>query len=376
MSAQPVDLVLYIRMVLNYLGLESNYREHVNARAKKGRHRSLVRQIGTSLPLKPVRRVHFQIVSRRHYARRQNRTPQFIDDECEPMYIANLADLSWIDISSPDKNVRGRAELRPFVSRRKSLRTPRRRTCFIRRPREPDISELSDEPYASPSVESFSRSLCALDASTPVYDPSALAKIGQLEDELSKLRAQIAHIVTLQSQQQPTGATPAPVPPPPPASGGPPPPPPPPPPPVAASTQCLSVAGQIRLNRAKKGKEDSSSSISDGGKPNMADVLKGLGSVKLRTVARSPGGTPIRQKPRPTTANDAAALIAQALKRKFARQRAEESPDNKENNVWVTPSPKKNSPRNASPKFGQHLLKPTKLSQGTRSSRPLVEINV
>ncbi|XP_038047401.1 mitochondrial fission regulator 2-like [Patiria miniata] len=386
MSARSVDLLAYIRMVLNYIGLDSNFMEHVSDHGKKGRHRSIVRQIGTSLPLKPVRRSHFQIISsKQHARRRQSRAPQFIDDECEPVFIASLADVPWIEVSSPDKNVRGRSEYRPFINRRKSLRTPRRRTCFIRRPREPDISELSDELHATPSAESFSFSLSTLDASTPAYDPTALAKIGQLEDELSKLRAQIAQIVTIQSQLPLPGAmqaTPVPPPPqpsggpPPPPCGGPPPPPPPPPPPVASSTQCISVAEQIKKNRAKKGKDVSSSSVVDGSKPDMAEVLKGIGSVKLRTVARSPGGTPIRQKPRPATANDAAALIAQALKRKFARQRAEDSPDNKENRAWGTPSPKTNSPRHASPKFGQHLLKPSKLGQGTRPSRPLAEINV
>ncbi len=90
-----------------------------------------------------------------------------------------------------------RSEYRPFASRRKILRTPRRRTCFIHRPREPDISELSE---LTPGKESFSASLSILDASTPVSDPTALQKIGQLEDELSQLRAQIAMIVTLQSQ--------------------------------------------------------------------------------------------------------------------------------------------------------------------------------
>ena len=91
-----------------------------------------------------------------------------------------------------------RSEYRPFTSRRKILRTPRRRTCFIHRPREPDISELSE--LVTPGKESFSASLSILDASTPVSDPTALQKIGQLEDELGKLRAQIAMIVTLQSQ--------------------------------------------------------------------------------------------------------------------------------------------------------------------------------
>ena len=54
----------------------------------------------------------------------------------------------------------------------------------------------------------------------------------------------------------------------------------------------------------------------------MADVLAGLGSVKLQSVPRSPGGTPLRPKGPsrlPTSAPlDPAAMIAAALRRKFA----------------------------------------------------------
>ena len=39
-------------------------------------------------------------------------------------------------------------------------------------------------------------------------------------------------------------------------------------------------------NRAKKGLDTTSQSDKSKSQPDMADVLKGLGSVKLRTVAR------------------------------------------------------------------------------------------
>ena len=35
---------------------------------------------------------------------------------------------------------------------------------------------------------------------------------------------------------------------------------------------------------------------------------------------RSPGGTPFREKPKPSETNDAASMIANALKRKFANR--------------------------------------------------------
>lgn len=68
---------------------------------------------------------------------------------------------------------------------------------------------------------------------------------------------------------------------------------------------------------------------------DMADVLRDIGSVKLRTVsaARSPGGTPLRPKNkdgREADPNDPASIIAQALRRKFSHRVFRDSPD-KEN---------------------------------------------
>ncbi|KAJ7375548.1 mitochondrial fission, partial [Desmophyllum pertusum] len=124
-------------------------------------------------------------------------------------------------------------------------------------------------------------------------------------------------------------------------SGGirtPPPPPPPPPPPTPMSTPLKPVSQIIRENRAKRlqlapgvGVSENSTGYS---LPNMTDVLKGLGKVKLRSVERSPGGTPLRKPPISTDGSDHASIIAQALKKKFAHRRRQEanSPDaNKEN---------------------------------------------
>ncbi|CAG5122248.1 unnamed protein product, partial [Candidula unifasciata] len=51
--------------------------------------------------------------------------------------------------------------------------------------------------------------------------------------------------------------------------------------------------------------------------PDMVTVLKDLGNVKLRAIERSPGGTPVKRRleREPT---DPAAIIAQALKKKFS----------------------------------------------------------
>ncbi|CAL1534447.1 unnamed protein product [Lymnaea stagnalis] len=73
-------------------------------------------------------------------------------------------------------------------------------------------------------------------------------------------------------------------------------------------------------NSEIKGKISTSASF-----PDMAHVLKDLTNVKLKAVQRSPGGTPMRRKPL-SAATDPASIIAQALKKKFARHRGN-SPD-------------------------------------------------
>ncbi|XP_072045780.1 mitochondrial fission regulator 2-like isoform X2 [Amphiura filiformis] len=397
-----------LRMVLDYLralspeGLNIFRTPPVSPQygSRKCR-RSIVRHIGSNLPLKPAKRICFQIVQNES-ARKRNKTPSFIDEDCDPIIVANLADIPWLDVCSPEKSVRRRSELH---SRKPKKTSNRRRTIHsFKTPQRDEDKVCTPRRVCTPrsALETISEDGAPL--ATP--DPKAMQKIDALEAELMNLRAQIAMIVTVQ-QNQPTGAryamaTPppppipfvlspeTPVPPPPPAPpmmGGPPPPPPmmgapppppPPPPPMFSLTSkpTISVAEQIRRNKVKNGSSCGSKAPTKGGVPNMADVLRGLGTVKLKSVARSPGGTPIRQPPKACISNDPAALIAQALKRKFARQRAEESPD-KENIRHFTPSPKKLTPSKESPKFGQHLLKPSnnKRKSLTRQSRPLVDVN-
>ncbi|XP_078701085.1 uncharacterized protein LOC144927521 isoform X1 [Branchiostoma floridae x Branchiostoma belcheri] len=100
--------------------------------------------------------------------------------------------------------------------------------------------------------------------------------------------------------------------------------------------------------------------------PNMMAVLKDMSKVKPRSVERSPGGTPIRQKPKESNVQDLAARIAQALRRKFAHRKQIVSPDqlDKEND-WPFPE------TSGSPKFGCALLKPVqrRSSHSTYRSR-------
>jgi len=188
-----------------------------------------------------------------------------------------------------------------------------------------------------------------------------------LETELAKLKAMIAAVVTKQEAAAPLAAYGAPPPPPPFPSlgvaGGPPGPPPPPPPPPPTGAFQLPKQHNIRdiINANRKGQ---GTELSKPAGPSMADVLKGLGSVKLKGIERSPGGTVLRAKNSgaepagmPT---DPAAMIAMALKRKFAHRRKateedeEESWEEKENRFLRT---KKNLSPKGKPDFGPHMLK-------------------
>ncbi|XP_078718894.1 mitochondrial fission regulator 1-like isoform X2 [Lampetra fluviatilis] len=194
----------------------------------------------------------------------------------------------------------------------------------------------------------------------------ALVKIATLEAELARLRAQIAAIVTAQPGTGGTDATqvaPGPT--------APPPPPPPLPPPPSACSVLEGGAGALQLIRRRReqrlrgaggGGADATGSESQGGAaagkkavPDMMDVLRNLGAVKLRVVERSPGGRPVHWPLRAciTPPSDPASLIAQALRRKFARCHAPRSPE-----PGLSPgSPHAFSPD--VPKFGRHLLRVT-----------------
>lgn len=165
--------------------------------------------------------------------------------------------------------------------------------------------------------------------------PEALQKISALEEELQRLRAQIAMIVTAPAAVSGTPcSTPLPVPvltstpvcPP-----LPPPPPPPLPPPAMDSCVEVSVSDVIRQRQAAKREKlapyDSPASTAPAALPSMLEVLKDLKQVKLRFVERSPGGTPVRRRRSKGLAcsSDPAALIAEALKRKFAHRRRDDS---------------------------------------------------
>ncbi|KAF6323506.1 mitochondrial fission regulator 1 [Rhinolophus ferrumequinum] len=85
--------------------------------------------------------------------------------------------------------------------------------------------------------------------------------------------------------------------------------------------------------------------------PNMLEILKDMNSVKLRSVKRSEQ----ELKPKPVDTSDPAALIAEALKKKFAYRYRSNSHGEAEKGA-PQPAPEATS---ETVLFGPHMLKST-----------------
>lgn len=337
------DIVYVLHAVLEYFGVPPDMLVPVWDSQLCGQYRSIVRMIGTNLPLTPTPRVHFQIPLHTY------RPHGYVDITVDAPAIPSFADVLWVAEDEGDS----------FAKTRNHLPPKKQNTMNSNTVRGPGLV-LNQAHRGGMSVRQKT-------------NPDALKKITALEEELLKLRAQIAMIVTAApaSGSQDSPGTPLMSPPAPPAltstpCRAPPPPPPPPPPPLpcpASSPDTPSVLDLIRQRKKAgkphgQGKGEASShfqsqeqGLTKGsgvkGIPSMLDVLKDLNQVKLRSVERSPGGTPIRRRRSKGGAallNDPAALIAEALKKKFSHHRHNNSSD-KENSIDLSPFGSPETPR-------------------------------
>ncbi|XP_074843233.1 mitochondrial fission regulator 1 isoform X2 [Carettochelys insculpta] len=256
-----------------------------------------------------------------------NRSKQLREDR-----VVSLADVGWVAEEEGEVSTRLRSEVWP----KSSPPLPHEPCCSERPPsRQVSLPNLLGEPAPK---------------SVMTMNDEALQKISALENELASLRAQIAKIVTLQEQQNLPAAGLSPT-----ASAPVPPPPPPPPPPLPPSGIHPSVSAIDLIKERKSKKINVGHTLIDSGPkkpeiPNMLEILKDMNSVKLRSVKRPAEGT----KCKSPDLTDPAALIAEALKKKFAyRYRSDNQSETEK------PIPESGTKAKSEMLFGPHLLKPT-----------------
>ncbi|XP_067887004.1 mitochondrial fission regulator 1 isoform X2 [Heterodontus francisci] len=319
--------MLMIRIMLGYAGMDLDSLQSFWTNKPYGSSRSIIRRIGSSLPLKPCPRVDFQIFHGFGEAA-QNLA------ESKDGAVASLADVGWIVSDQGESFTKMRSEIQPECAGISEHHIPSFARPISRQASLPNLRNCEKEPTA-PKMAS----------------DAALEKINVLENELAKLREQIAMIVTVQEQRNllAGSVTPGVVPPCAAPLSLPPPPPPLPTPP--ALQQSVSAIDLIKERRRKKADGSHITALpKQQTMPNMLDVLKDIDKVKLRSVKKSIDD--LKPKPDQCTA-DPTALIAAALKRKFAhRYKNDSCSENQSSNSDFQTNTEP-------PKFGQHMLKPT-----------------
>ncbi|MXQ91891.1 hypothetical protein E5288_WYG019558 [Bos mutus] len=271
-----------------------------------GSSRSIVRKIGTNLSLIQCPRVQFQLTSP---------TTEWSSSPSGEDAVVSFADVGWVAEEEGECSTRQRIEVRS-------------------RPTLQDDLPFFEKPHSrQPSLPTLSPEEPPLQTST-LANEEALQKICALESELAALRAQIAKIVTLQEQQNLSAGDlestrPA----------------------ATQNTSAIDLIKERRRRNASAGKTPVKNSPKKTDLPNMLEILKDMNSVKLRSVKRSEQDT----KPKPADAADPAALIAEALKKKFAYRYRSDSQGEAEKGIQKSES-EATSERVL---FGPHMLKST-----------------
>ncbi|XP_061027691.1 mitochondrial fission regulator 1 isoform X2 [Eubalaena glacialis] len=268
-----------------------------------GSSRSIVRKIGTNLSLIQCPRVQFQLTSP---------TTEWSPSQPGEDAVVSFADVGWVANEEGECLTRRRTEIRS------------------RQPLQDDLPFFEKPPGRQFSLPNLSLEEPPLQTRT-LANEEALQKICALESDLEST----ASVATA------------------PPSVPPPPPPPPPLPPsgLHQSTSAIDLIRDRREKNACAGKTSVKSSPKKSDMPNMLEILKDMNSVKLRSVKRSEEDT----KPKPVDVSDPAALIAEALKKKFAYRYRCDSQGEVEKGI-----PKSESEATSERVlFGPHMLKST-----------------
>ncbi|XP_069708080.1 mitochondrial fission regulator 2 isoform X2 [Phaenicophaeus curvirostris] len=282
---------------------------------KYGSTRSVVRRLGTILSIEPYPRPYIKLVQDPGPLVQGNDEQSIAPAPLAP----SLADVLWVANDEEQAFTRLRSELWSKETS-KAYRDP-----------HPFIDSVQSIPKSTTQKSSLA-------------DQAALQKISALEDELTFLRGQIAAIVSAQTLgnilprfetlNTPDGFYSVPamtstplsvshnrfaIPSPPPLPSG-----------IPAGVDASNST--VELIKQRRSARNSGSTVADSADhqstkniPSMMDVLKDLNKVQLRAVERSPGGTPLsRPRKRPLPDWDPVALLAHALKQKFAHRNYED----------------------------------------------------
>ncbi|XP_004673939.1 PREDICTED: mitochondrial fission regulator 2 [Condylura cristata] len=324
-----MSLLLHIlREMLEYFGVPREQVLQIWDNKDYGSTRSIVRIIGTILPLGPCPRPNFELVPVLNSVGTLN---------CGSV-VPSLADILCVANEEEASCLRFRSSIRKNEGEEKMEFSRPSQLVW-----DPQLPTLRHENLVKNNH--------------PPND-AAFKKIAALEDELTFLRSQIAAIVAMQELKKGTnynyfdlndgpsclGRTPssetAQLRVDPDLFSSPPfpsPPPPPPLPPQLSSLQppsslcpesdnmCNTDNSGTEMKKQHPGARKTDCSRHSRHQkskdaPNMLDVLKDLNKVKLRAIERSPGGRPIHKRKRQNSHWDPVSLISHALKQKFAFQ--------------------------------------------------------
>eukprot|EP00794_Sanderia_malayensis_P004587 gene4587-5190_t len=288
-----------IRMLAVYMMWNSNEQP---SKKKKFIERSIVRKIASKLPLQPSKRAYFEMFCESNKAM-MSKAKTFVEDNISnvkshmpEMGLADIGLFSWDDF---EEGIATSSSSSSSLSRKDIIT---RSTL--------DASGLSVSHNSEVSHDDIAIQPRCLKRGKKLREKgTSEKKIIALEDELANLRAQIAMIVTAQDKPKAAEAPMIPVAPPAPPL---------PLPSIKIKAATTTTTAAIAKEKSQK---ESTKEV-----PTMKDVLVGLSSIKLKSsnIKRSPGGTPLRVKSSNipnSSSNDPADIIANALRKKFAKAR-------------------------------------------------------
>ncbi|XP_051775616.1 mitochondrial fission regulator 2 [Erpetoichthys calabaricus] len=344
-----LDLLNILRCILEYFGVPEELLVPVWDSPLCGQYRSIIRMIGSNLPLTPPPRAHFRLVSELH-----TQNYRYPSSDASPA-IASLADVLWVATDESENFVRFRNEFRPRGDSSKihPQRVPLQQKLLVSTQSLRATQEKGNQGNLLPASTNTLKKITGPGGRAFTFKSSDCNDCSQPE---SSNKGFICR--SLQSPSTPGPSPTALVLTSTPVSHSAAPPLAPPLPPTSISKQShSSTVDLIKERRATKKSRRTAreSPVAPGlpAMPSMLDVLKDINKVQLRAVERSPGGTPVMRKDRQRVSlSDPAALIADALKRKFAHRQKEDSFDKENRSFDASPF---GSPEN--PKPSKHILK-------------------